>query len=582
MPDTPDPRQQVLDAQGHILVLGGPGSGKSTLALRKAVRRIEDGLRSGQVVLFLSFSRAAVARLVEASKAEVPAEKSGQLVIHTFHSFFWEVLRSHAYLLGAPKWLQILLPHDERALSGGVKEGSAEWDDWLMERERMFHEEGKLVFDLFAPKAAELFTRSSLIREGVASRFPLIIVDEAQDTGPDAWRCIELLAPHTQVLCLADLEQQIFDYLPGVGPERILHIEEALKPLRIDLGSDNNRSPGTEIVAFGNDVLTGGSRGSSYKGVSARIYDPKSWDPSKVIRMSLGQILKTIEADTGERPQNLAILAPSGSGVARISAALSAGDKPIPHKVLFDDAGVLLASRLAAFLLEPKHTAAHNTDVALSLELLAKVRRANGTKTALADAAKYLHWAAQARAGKMPKTKVVAAMEQLVASVREIELTGDPRKDWLLIKKALRASTEPSIVEIATHLDYLVAFNRGKRIAAGLSTMWSDLGAYVKAREALDMALAEDQIMGGMEDLSGIHVMTIHKSKAKQFDGVIILREGRRGSDGWESSFVWRGDLPPYKRSRKILRVAITRARKHVMLLDPAYPVCPILSAYKL
>jgi superfamily I DNA/RNA helicase len=55
--------------------------------------------------------------------------------------------------------------------------------------------------------------------------------------------------------------------------------------------------------------------------------------------------------------------------------------------------------------------------------------------------------------------------------------------------------------------------------------------------------------------------MTIHKSKAKQFDGVLILREGRHDGAGLVSPFIWWGDNEPYRRSRKILRVAITRAK---------------------
>src|SRR5262249_18025385 len=161
-----------------------------------------------------------------------------RLVIQTFHSFFWEVLRTHGYLLGAPKRLRILLPHDERAISGGLRPESAGWPQWETERTRLFREEGRVAFDLFAPNVAELLERAPLVRELVARRFPLIIVDEAQDTGPDAWRCVETVAPLTQVICLADLDQQIFDHLPGIGPERILRIERALKPLRVDLGGE--------------------------------------------------------------------------------------------------------------------------------------------------------------------------------------------------------------------------------------------------------------------------------------------------------------------------------------------------------
>lgn len=579
----PDPRQQVLDAEGHVLVLGGAGSGKTTIALRKAIRRIDEQLLPGQSVLFLSFSRAAVARIGQASKTEAPKEKQSQLAVQTFHSFCWELLRSHGYLLGAPKRLQILPPHDERALSGRVKPGSAEWAEWEEERDRLFRGEGKVVFDLFAPGVAELLARASLLRDLVARRFPLVIVDEAQDTGPDAWRCIEILAPFTQIICLADLEQQIFDHLPGVGPERIARIEEALKPLRVDLGAQNNRSAGTEIAAFANDILSGEVRGGPYTGVSKRIYDPKATPLVKLMRIAIGMIWQKIEKETGQPPDSCALLAPTGSSVARISAALSSGERPIPHKVLFDEAEALLASRLAAFLLEPKAVASHDADVAQCLELLAAVQRARGSKSALGQAANLLKWAEQAQQGKKTKTIMVTTVDDLVAAARGLQLTGDPRKDWLLVKALLRASTHAGITAIAGHLDYLVAFNRGRRIAANLSAMWTSFGCYAKAREALDDALVEDQILSGAEDLTGIHVMTIHRSKAKQFDGVIIFREGRPvGPKAWESSFVWRGDTHPHHRSRRILRVAVTRARRHVLILDPAYPVCPIISPFKL
>jgi superfamily I DNA/RNA helicase len=62
----PDPRESVLACDGHALVIGGPGSGKTTLALRKA--RIRAGVVPGQTVLFLSFSRAAVTRVLDAAK----------------------------------------------------------------------------------------------------------------------------------------------------------------------------------------------------------------------------------------------------------------------------------------------------------------------------------------------------------------------------------------------------------------------------------------------------------------------------------------------------------------------------------
>ncbi len=156
-----DLRQQLLDCKGHALVIGGPGSGKTTIALKKAVVRISDGLDPGQSVLFLSFSRAAVARVGEATRLEVPKAQRGMLSMQTFHSFFWTLLSAHAYLLGAPKLLRILLPQDEQAKYGTIKakdrkEENPEWQAWLQERERLFREDGLIAFDLFPSNAAQL------------------------------------------------------------------------------------------------------------------------------------------------------------------------------------------------------------------------------------------------------------------------------------------------------------------------------------------------------------------------------------------------------------------------------------------
>jgi len=569
-------RQQFLDCDCHALVTGGPGSGKTTIALRKAVNRIERGLTSGQSVIFLSFSRAAVARIAQASKIEAAKDQRALLNLQTFHSFFWELLRAHGYLLGMPKKLHILLPHDERALSNGIREGELLWPTWVTERERLCRSDGRVCFDLFAPLAATLLKKSSHLRALVAQHHPLFIVDEAQDTNTHAWQCIELLARHTQIICLADLEQQIFDYLPGVGPQRIEEIKAALSPLLIDLGSDNYRSPNSEIVAFGNDILVGRQRGVNYVGVSKLPYNPKAVDWAKTVRTALGILQRRIHADAGDWGHQIAILVASGSAAARLSAVLNSANKPVRHKLLFDEAEAMLAARFAAFLLEPKVGNGSSADLSKALQLLADMKRANG----LAEARTLRAWSTKVDTGKMPRAAFVKQLQTLLGSVGT--LSGDPGRDWIMVKKLLRASGDAKLIQIAKHLDYLVAFKRGKRISAGLMEVWQRDGQYTNAREVLDAALAQDQVVDGIDDPDGVQLMTIHKAKGKQFDGVIVIRQSHHNGRRLMSTFVWKGDDPPYARSRKILRVAVTRAKVHTMILDPVWPRCPILGGHSL
>ena len=577
-------RAAIVACETHALVLGGPGSGKTTVALRKAVARIKKGLTPGQTVLFLSFSRAAVARVLDAAKIEVAKHDLGLLSVETFHAFFWGVLKPHGYLLGAPRALSILLPQDERALRGGIDEEDQGWAEWLALRDKLFWEHGRVAFDLFAPHAAALLERCHHLPRLIGAAHPLIIVDEAQDTGTHAWRCVELLAPHCQVLCLADLDQQIYDFLPGVGPERVAEIRKALAPYEEDLGSDNGRSPDSEILAFANDILTNRPRGAPYKGVQSIRYNPKGLNWNVLFRRGIKTIFDTAAAQGKEAPKTIAVLTDTGGNALSASKALSAlGDankgKVIPHKLHFDEAEALLTARMVAFLLEPEKDADQDADVATCMDLLANARKSTGTGKV--EVATMLKQSLDLRSGKLPKASIVGALRQVVAMLREQGFTGNPAVDWTTVKRALWNTGHKDLVRAVQQLDYLVAFQRGDRISAGLSEEWLRDGAYTRAREALDLALAQDQLLDGTQAWTGLHVMNVHKAKGKQFDGVIMVRQARFSGTGPESSFVWRGDSAPYPKSRKIVRVGASRAREYLVIFDPIWPVCPLLKGHK-
>ncbi len=571
-------RQSVLDAIGPVLVTGGPGSGKTTIALAKAQRLIEVGLPPGQTVLFLSFSRAAVARVVEASKAQLPKVSQSKLSIQTFHSFFWEILKAFGYLLGAPRRLRLLLPHDETAMRHQFE---SEGGNWETERERLFREEGLVAFDLFSTKAHALLAASARLRSLFSCRHPMIVVDEAQDTADDQWQCVRLLSANTQLVCLADLDQQIYDFRPGVSSERVTHIMEALQPLRVDLQGQNHRSPNSEIVAFANDMLLGTPRGAAYKGVSRLRFRANADKRDAAIRSAVGiAIQKAKVAAAPNNIENLALLATWGRGVNIISRALT-GDgtnKSILHRVMIDEASVLLSSRMVAFLLEPRPVeAAELTDLADALDLAAAVFRARGGSGNLTQAQRLAVSATQSRAGTAPRTNGVAAkLLGALRSLRAHNFSGEPKRDWIEARRILRAAGANPLESIAKDAEQLVAFQRGQRIASGLTDLWQSQGNYRNARAALDAALAEDQLLSGGNDLHGIHVMTVHKSKGKEFDAVIIF------DDPNSSPLIFCPENAPHPRCRRLLRVGITRARHHVLMLTDMYRPSELLTGHRL
>jgi DNA helicase-2/ATP-dependent DNA helicase PcrA len=555
--------------------MGGPGSGKTTLALMKANQRITAGLSPGQCVLFLSFSRAAVARIADGAKGQIPTHQRSTLAIHTFHSFFWQVLQGYAYLLGGPRRISIVLAHDEKAMRNGIERESPGWAAWETSRRQMFIEYGRICFDLFAPLTADILAKSKTVRKRVATRYPLIIVDEAQDTGDEQWDCIKQLAEQSQVICLADPDQMIYDFLPGVGPARIGEIRAALAPFEIDFGTENNRSPGTEIATFARDILLNNIRGSGYKGISKHRFQSSVGRRDAAIRRSVGILVRRIKEQTGTPPQSVALIASYGNGVTVISSALQKGN-PIRHQVLLDEAFTLLASRVAAFLLEPKEQSNRADDIATLLELVGEAFRAKGNQLALLKWEKTMVYANRCRAGQIPTFKIVSAASTLVSAAGNRKHSGDPSRDWLTIKSDMRQVGETCFSEIASSLDYLDAFARGRGVRDSLSKLWMQNSAYVGAREELDSALGNEQLFSSGEELRGIHVMNMHKSKGKQFDGVVLYRQQHH------SPFVWRGEAPPRAVSRRLLHMAITRARTHVLILDEAFSECPIIDEHTL
>ena len=565
-------RDRILGADGHVLVTGGPGCGKTTVALRKALLRIGTGLLPGQKVLFLSFSRAAVARIVQASRKDLPKESRRHLDIQTFHSFCWQIVRGHGYLLGAASPVCLLPPHDERALRNGARDDDPAWD---AERERLFLEEGRLAFDLFAPKALALLHGSAAHRKLIADRYPLILVDEAQDTGTEQWACMEALAGLTQLVCLADLDQQIYDFRRDVSPDRLKQIMAALAPLEVNLGVQNNRSPGTEIVKFGNDILAQTPRGFAYNGVSQLSFRPDAASRDRAIRVAVGMLRKKITDATGSPPESIGYLTNWGKGVTIIARALQGGDgvQEIPHRVVMDEVEVLLATRVVALCLEPVEDVW--VSLATGLDLIAELYRARGkTKKANQLSAN----AADARAERVcGNSKCPRSLKGILEHLKANPLSGKPGRDWLSVRRLFEASDTVELQFVARHVIYLMGFNRGRRIADALAEVWLRCGSYRGARALMEAVITEDQIMGSDGDLTGINVMTMHKSKGKEFDGVIIMHLGNSMSPLSPDD-----EAAPHVKSRRLLRVGITRAKKHILMLTDVYSPSPLLAGHNL
>lgn len=602
-----DKQVDVLNADGHLLVTGGPGSGKTTISILKAAMIAENDLRPGQKVLFLSFARASVSRVVEAIEFEqkIPREIKRRIDIDTYHSFFWRILKAHGYLVGLPRNLSILTPPAEAIALSGIRNGygrdnslsdteklakKAEED---AERNRLVAKESRICFDLFAPHVGDLLHRSQRLRHLLATMYPVIILDEFQDTNPAQWRVVQALGQFGRLIALADPEQRIFDFI-GADPERLNHYRAAFNPTEIDFSTDNHRSGGTDIAIFANDILKGTFSQNSYSGVEFEVFDPYG-GPAMTKLVTVTYAARGRLVAGGRSDWSLAVLVPTKKMTRLVSDKFReppAGMQPIAHTAVIELEAAILGSEIIAHLMQPDRTGNHFSEF---IDLLCNYYQGKGgdrpTKGALNEAngirSAYEKWCAALIAGKKPHAKsIMHALSWVYEQARSTALTGDPDKDWRAVRAVLEAGICPRLKEIGLEVRNIRLLERGSQLRQDLAQDWRDNSAYQNAHTIVQQAFVQEHFATGSKPEAGVIVMNMHKAKGKQFDEVIIFEGWPRREKGKIVAnldrIVRNNERTEINDgSRQNFRVSVTRGRQCTTILIPKGDPCVLLVSEK-
>ncbi|HAA0911078.1 TPA_asm: AAA family ATPase [Salmonella enterica] len=552
-------RKAVIAQGGHLLVLGGPGSGKTTIALLKAQRQSAT-LKPGQGILFLSFSRAAIRQvLLRCKEILTPAERRA-VTVQTYHAFCMEILEAHGRLLhGRP--IRFLYPGEERL------QKSAFDGDWMIERRRLASEQGLYCFDLFAAGAADLLEGCAALRDLIADRFPMIIVDEFQDTDDNQWRIVRALAEVTDVFCLADPEQRIFDYRDDIDPRRLDILREDIQVTEFDLGGENHRSPNAGILQFADAVLHNHSPLPATPDIKQVSYWQNTF--AATVHAAVIWTFSALRKKGVEHP-SVAVLSRSNSLIADLSVILSEthtyNKQTLPvieHDVVWDAELSAAAAVVVASILEWPTGPAEET-LARTLRVIAgyyKLKNAEEPTNAAAEhARKYDEAAAKVATGEGPR---INAAKALVAVYKAgIDLVGEPVADWKAARWVLHDI--PALNELFREARLVRLFRATDALASGLGERWLALSSYAGASELVKRILEQERLVAAERDPQGCILMNMHKAKGKEFDGVVLV-EGAFKS----SFFDERNEQPPFERSRRLLRVGLTRARTLVTIVRP-------------
>ncbi|SFF34990.1 UvrD-helicase domain-containing protein [Blastococcus tunisiensis] len=557
-----DQRRSILSEAGHLLIEGGPGCGKTSIALVKASRALP-ALELEQKVLFLSFSRAAVRQVLDRAGGVLTHAQSERVEVRTFHSFFLEILRTHGRSLSG-RSIQFISPAQELQLRA-VHTGS----DWAAEKLRLATREGLYVFDLLASGVADLFARSRATRSLYSDTYPIVIVDEFQDTNEDQWRVIEALAVESTVILLADPDQRIFDHIEGVVPERIPRAIAALSPIRFDLSAENFRSPIGGILDYANAVLRNRPIDEhSIPGV--KHFNYASHIPVEYAAHAVTVSLRKELVDAGISAGTVAVLASTNGIVNRISDKIlfavptSNGVlPPIPHDLQWDAALSAAAGVAVASLLEwPRLD--RLPAICLTLSHMAgfyRAKYANGVLGAK-GAAETLDRSVDAlQRGARPAAKSAKILSAVYDN--GYRLRGSPVIDWMKVRSLFSGSQE--LNEVGKAARFIKVGRASDSMAWALGDSWNGEDAYSLASSTVRSVLEEEVLQGRVEPPAPVTLMSMHKSKGREFDGVVMVEDRYQG--------VWlpeRATPEKMSESRRLLRVAITRARHRVFIVRPS------------
>jgi DNA helicase II / ATP-dependent DNA helicase PcrA len=557
-------REHLLEADGSVLVLGGPGCGKTSIALLKADSQLQENqLLPGQKVLFLSFARATIARVAQRARELVKAGSSARLEINTYHGFAWSILRSHGYLLSARRILTLLPPPQAAARLAHLNQEQRD-----LEKLRLFREEGLIHFDLFAGQCADLLRRSPPLAAIISDSYPLIILDEFQDTNAEEWAIVQLLGQANTIIALADPDQRIFEFR-GASPARIQEYVCAFKPTIFDFSADNHRSGGTDIVRFANDFLASTHKTKQYANVAIVRYQIyRGPDLCYALKSAVMAGIKRLS--TATQPWSIACLVPTRRLMLAVSDCLAANaDRlpPIIHDVALDQEGPALAGLLLAGLLDGDGSPEFIAQRLLN-DLCTHIRGRRGNdqppQTELQVTGAIAAFLSTGKIRGKNRELIIAEAARIAGASVSLTHSGDPAHDWLTLRRLLEQSPAAAIQQVAVDARYLRLLTRGSTFRDELGELWRQKRSYRGAVACLEAALRQEHFSSSLRDPQGVQVMTIHKSKGKEFDEVFAFEGYKNGK------FIRAGATPSeVAQARLALRVAVTPARRRATILLP-------------
>ncbi|MFL6664304.1 MAG: UvrD-helicase domain-containing protein [Rhizobacter sp.] len=614
----PEQLAAVTLPPGPALILAGAGSGKTRVLTTRIAWLIQTGQVSPGSVLAVTFTNKAAKEMLTRLGAMLPVPVRG-MWIGTFHGLCNRFLRAHWKLAALPQGFQILDSADQQSavkrvvkamnldeeryppkqvtwfIAGAKEDGLRPKDVEVRDEqtrtmvqvyeayEAQCQREGVVDFAELLLRTYELMRDNDALREHYQRRFRHVLVDEFQDTNRLQYAWLKMFAgPQTSVFAVGDDDQSIYAFRGAqVGNmaqfEREYGVQQVIKLERNYRSFGNILDAANQLISRNQKRLGKNLRTEAGAGEPVRVYEANSDFAEAQWLVEETQQLHREGMPRGD----IAFLYRSNAQSRVIESALfNAG---IPYKVygglrFFERAEVKHALSYLRLIENPNDDTSFLRVVnfpargigARTIEQLQDAARASGRSLAQSVAAVTGKGGANLAAfvalvdAMREATKGLTLREIIehmlhASGLVEFYKTDKEGKDRLENLDELVNAAEAFVTQEGFGKD-AVALPVDEQAAvvpdAETGEIMSPLAAFLTHAS---LEAGDNQAQAGQD---AIQLMTVHSAKGLEFDAVFItgLEEGLFPHENSVS------DLDGLEEERRLMYVAITRARKRLYL----------------
>lgn len=580
----PSQREAVCCGPGPCEIIAGPGSGKTLVLTERILYLLDHFKLKPSQILVLTFSRAAAAEMKERFLKRA-GENNRSVYFGTFHSAFFHILRESTrkdYAILGQSQKDRLISHlignyypdeNDRPQIEEIEKilrmapadiGDAKAASIKRDYRSFLQENGYLDFDDMIIKCRRFLLSDPGSLRLWRSRFRAILVDEFQDINREQYEILKLLSDGQGLFVVGDDDQSIYGFR-GSSPSIMQQfMNDFPRASRVFL-RNNYRCSGSVCRTAGLMIRQNKNRIPKEITASRPMLDKTVLRGFKEDSDEYRYLYNAMRSMSEEQLDHTAIIVRTNTHVSKISSYLSSHGVPCRGKS------------------------------SPSREILSSIIR---------DLEAYRELAASLKSGQIPRSALYRVMNRperyLLRSVANKDymspgelLSINRKNDNTLqcLRELLRDLDTLGSLQPEGFVRYLTGpMGYGSWAAKRLGereTVESALSEVLKAgRSAGDMNALFDSLRRFPDRVSceaprGLRIMTMHACKGLEFDRVYLpalnegIMPGRRCREPED-----------FEEERRLLYVAMTRARDHLELLyvtgtaDNPRPPSRFLSVY--